>query len=86
MEMNARCLTTVAAFAVLTSLGASTLPARAQALAYCKADAERLCPGVRPGGGRLVKCLKANENEVSIGCAKEIKKTKDGDGEVKAPA
>jgi hypothetical protein len=74
--MNARCFAIVAALAVLTSLGPTTLPARAQALAYCKADAERLCPGVRPGGGRLVKCLKANENAVSIGCAKEIKKLK----------
>ena len=45
------------------------------ALAYCKADAQRLCAGTQPGGG-LVKCLKAHENEVSIGCAKELKKVK----------
>jgi len=50
--------------------------ARAQALAYCKADAEKLCPGEHPGGGKLVNCLKAHENEVTIGCAKELKKVK----------
>jgi len=45
-------------------------------LAYCKADAARLCPGVTPGGGRLIACLKQHENEVSIGCAKELKTVK----------
>jgi cysteine rich repeat protein len=77
MEMSARW-TTVAAILSLAfvSLPASTPPANAQALAYCKADAERLCSGVPPGGGKLVRCLKGHENEVSIGCAKELKKVK----------
>ena len=43
---------------------------------YCKADAERLCPGVEPGGGRIVKCLKAHKMEVSIGCGKAIQHIK----------
>jgi len=45
-------------------------------LAYCKADAARLCPGVKPGGGKLLGCLKQHENEVSVGCAKELKAVK----------
>jgi len=45
-------------------------------LAYCKADAARLCPGVSPGGGKLIGCLKQHENEVSVGCAKELKAVK----------
>jgi hypothetical protein len=48
----------------------------ANPLAYCKADAARLCPGVQPGGGKLIGCLKQHENEVSIGCAKELKAVK----------
>jgi len=60
----------------LFSLAASAPSAHAQALAYCKADAARLCAGIQPGGGRLAQCLKAHENEVSIGCAKELKKVK----------
>jgi Cysteine rich repeat len=43
---------------------------------YCKADAERLCPDVAPGGGRIVKCLKAHKMEVSIGCGKAIQHIK----------
>lgn len=46
------------------------------ALAACKADAERICPGVKPGGGRLIGCLKEHENDVTIGCAKELKAVK----------
>ena len=65
--------------AVLLSLSLLTLStpmASAQRFAYCKNDARRLCPGVRPGGGELMKCMKEHENEVSIGCAKELKKVK----------
>jgi hypothetical protein len=34
----------------------------------CKADVERLCAGIPPGGGRLSACLKANEAQLSPGC------------------
>ena len=64
----------------LLSLALISLPGSAQAqggpLAYCKADAARLCPGVTPGGGKLIGCLKQRENEVNIGCAKELKAVK----------
>ena len=43
---------------------------------YCGPDIERLCPGVQPGGGRIIKCLKANEMGISVGCAKTLKKMK----------
>jgi Cysteine rich repeat len=46
------------------------------ALAACMADAARICPGVEPGGGRLIGCLKEHENDVTIGCAKELKAVK----------
>ena len=46
------------------------------ALAACKADAERICPSVKPGGGKLIGCLKEHENDVTIGCAKELKAIK----------
>jgi hypothetical protein len=66
--------------ALLLSLALSSLPGSAQAqggpLAFCKADAARLCPGVKPGGGKLLGCLKQRENEVSVGCAKELKAVK----------
>lgn len=50
--------------------------ASAASFQMCKEDAARLCPGVAPGGGRLMKCMKEHKDEVSIGCAKELKKLK----------
>jgi hypothetical protein len=43
---------------------------------YCKADSERLCPGVPMGGGRIVGCLKEHKMEISVGCARAIQKIK----------
>src|SRR5262245_10905189 len=63
------------------SLPASTQTAKAAApLALCKADAEKICSGVAPGGGKLIACLKLHKEEVSVGCAKALKalKTKKG--------
>jgi len=62
----------------LLSLPGPTLTANAAgpSFVYCKQDIARLCHGVAPGGGRILGCLKQHENEVSIGCAKEIKAIK----------
>ena len=60
----------------LTSLPVSAHAQAAGPLAYCKEDAARLCPGVAPGGGKLIVCLKQHENEVTVGCAKELKAVK----------
>ena len=40
--------------------------------AYCRPDIERLCPKVRPGGGRIKACLMEHKNEISVGCAKAL--------------
>ena len=53
---------------------ALAVPASAGPLAACKADAARICPGSK--GAESAKCLKEHENDVSIGCAKELKKIK----------
>ena len=34
----------------------------------CRADVERLCAGIPPGGGRIAACLKANAAQVSPAC------------------
>ena len=34
----------------------------------CKGEAQTLCPGVKPGGGRLVDCLNAVKEQVSPAC------------------
>jgi hypothetical protein len=62
--------------AALLSLLASVLPAASGPFEYCKADSERLCPGVPMGGGRIVGCLKEHKMEVSVGCARAIQHIK----------
>jgi hypothetical protein len=54
-----------------TMLVALLLAASARAEDACKADVERLCAGISPGGGRLAACLKANEAQLSPGCKAE---------------
>ena len=43
----------------------------------CMADAARLCPGVEPGGGNQVACLKAHKDELSPACKKKIVEKKE---------
>lgn len=55
-------------------------PAKSQEMAdietYCMSDIKRVCPGIEPGGGRILKCLKANKKEMSVGCAQALQKLK----------
>lgn len=43
---------------------------------YCKADIDRLCKGIEPGGGRLLKCLKSHSKDMTVGCAQALQKLK----------
>jgi Cysteine rich repeat len=62
--------------AALVSAAPGALAQEAAAMKYCKADFERLCPGVQPGGGRIIGCLKAHKEEISIGCGKALQAMK----------
>ena len=62
--------------AALASTGSGALAQEAAAMKYCKADVARLCPGVQPGGGRIIGCLKAHKEEISIGCGKALQAMK----------
>lgn len=41
--------------------------------AACRGDAQKLCAGIKPGGGRIIECLKQHEADVSPGCASELR-------------
>lgn len=38
----------------------------------CRADVQKLCKEVQPGGGRIAACLKQHESEISPGCRKRM--------------
>jgi hypothetical protein len=38
----------------------------------CKADSEKFCKDVKPGQGRIARCMKAHENELSPACRDKI--------------
>jgi hypothetical protein len=59
---------------VLTSLSGPAAKAQGDApLSHCLADAERICPGVAPGGGELIGCLKQHTDDMTVSCAKALK-------------
>jgi hypothetical protein len=45
-----------------------------QVKAECKADAQKFCKGIRPGGGRILACLKSHQSELAPACAAEFDK------------
>ncbi|PSO15356.1 cysteine rich repeat-containing protein [Bradyrhizobium sp. MOS003] len=34
----------------------------------CKADYDKFCAGIAPGGGRVVACLDAKRDQLSVSC------------------
>jgi hypothetical protein len=42
----------------------------------CQDDVMKFCPDVRPGGGRMLKCLKEHENDLSPDCKKRMESRK----------
>jgi hypothetical protein len=38
----------------------------------CADDVQKFCGGVHPGGGRVIACLKQNENELSPECREKL--------------
>jgi len=50
----------------------------------CRADVERLCKGVEPGGGRIAKCMRAHRSDVSADCRTALKAARERRQSLKA--
>jgi hypothetical protein len=50
----------------------------AEARAACATDIQNFCPGVQPGGGRILACLKQHKDQVSDGCKQAVMKATKG--------
>lgn len=57
---------------LMLSSGASAQEARP-----CAEDAKKLCKGVEPGEGRIVRCMKEHESELSPACRDNVAKFKE---------
>jgi hypothetical protein len=55
-------------------------PAVLAAAQICQADVAKLCPGVIPGGGRIIRCLADQQASVSPNCREAIFKAKEAIG------
>src|ERR1700722_9386034 len=55
-----------------TSTAQAASPQPPNANTACASDVQKLCPGVPPGGGRILACLKQHKDEVSDGCKRAI--------------
>src|ERR1700730_4064996 len=62
-------------------------PSLAAIRAACAGDAQKLCAGVQPGGGRVVACLKEHKDSLSDRCKQAAGlPVNQGGGSAPAPA
>ena len=61
---------------VATSASAQqlSLSQKLQLRSACKADISRVCPGISPGGGRIVECIRGKMDQLSQPCVAAISK------------
>ena len=68
---------TVTVALIATPLAAQTAPANEGLGKPCAEDAAKLCPGVKPGGGRIARCLQDKADQVSAPCKARMDQAKE---------
>ncbi|WFU44707.1 cysteine rich repeat-containing protein [Bradyrhizobium sp. CB82] len=61
-----------AAIAVAVALSGSALAQSSDQRGACKADYDKFCAGIAPGGGRIVACLNGKRDQLSDSCKKAL--------------
>ena len=47
-------------------------PEKMDRLGACRAEVQKLCANVQPGGGRILACLKQNQASISADCKAKL--------------
>jgi Cysteine rich repeat len=55
-------------------------PAVQAVISACNGDVQKFCPAVVPGGGRIVRCLAANQDKLSQVCRDSMLKAREALG------
>ena len=63
--------------AAAVSVGFWPVPKAFAERGACADDVSRFCKDVQPGQGRIVKCMKEHENELSPGCKAQLAQMKE---------
>ena len=71
-QLSLECKTGILEAAMSVRMGAAAIE---YSIFACEADADKHCLDVEPGEGRLINCIKANEDEVSNECITALKET-----------
>jgi|AraplaDrversion2_2_1032049.scaffolds.fasta_scaffold83448_2 hypothetical protein len=74
--MNKSVYKTFAALALLTTLPAVAHAQAQSPRAACRADFNKFCATVAPGGGRIAACLKEKADKLSPECKDALKSAK----------
>lgn len=62
--------------AALLLSGSLALAQGREARQACGGEVQRLCPGIAPGGGRILQCLKARSADLSPACRSFIERVR----------
>ena len=61
-----------AVLALAVGCSGSAVAQTADQRGACKADYDKYCAGMLPGGGRIVACLNKQQNQLSDACKKVL--------------